>query len=225
MEGELTVWLSCSDPVPSTQAGSAALSRFRRNEHHRWPVLPTGQRARLALRERHRSNIVIESDKSLPENSKQNLDKKLDRAVEETFPTSDPVSVSITKGGATSYGDQGVAPSAPRTPAQQGTAEHLLDEAKEKLSAARSTVAEAAHDAYEQGSRYLRDTMDRYPQAERYYREGTEAVRREVAEYPLLTLFLGIGLGYAIAWAIHRSGGSEGVPDYARTRRAYYRED
>ena len=36
-------------------------------------------------------------DKRLPENSKKSLDKKLDHALEETFPTSDPVSVKITK--------------------------------------------------------------------------------------------------------------------------------
>ena len=36
-------------------------------------------------------------DEKLPENSKKNLDKKLDHALEETFPTSDPISVKITK--------------------------------------------------------------------------------------------------------------------------------
>lgn len=36
-------------------------------------------------------------DKKLPENSKENLDEKLDHAVDETFPGSDPVSVKITK--------------------------------------------------------------------------------------------------------------------------------
>jgi hypothetical protein len=36
-------------------------------------------------------------DHKLPENSKANLDEKLDNAVEETFPGSDPVSVKITK--------------------------------------------------------------------------------------------------------------------------------
>ena len=36
-------------------------------------------------------------DKQLPENSKENLDDKLDHALEETFPTSDPISVKITK--------------------------------------------------------------------------------------------------------------------------------
>ena len=36
-------------------------------------------------------------DRKLAENSKQNLDEKLDHGVEETFPGSDPVSVKITK--------------------------------------------------------------------------------------------------------------------------------
>ena len=36
-------------------------------------------------------------DKKLAENSQKSLDKKLDHALEETFPTSDPVSVKITK--------------------------------------------------------------------------------------------------------------------------------
>ena len=38
-----------------------------------------------------------EKDKKLPENSKKNLDRKLDHASEESFPASDPVSVKITK--------------------------------------------------------------------------------------------------------------------------------
>src|SRR4051794_24110847 len=154
-----------------------------------------------------RSKIVPSGDKSLPENTEENLDKKLDHGGEETFPTSDPVAVSITKDGAANYGEQVGAP-ASRTPAQQGTAEHLVDEAKEKLSAARSTVAEAAQDAYDQGSRYVRETMDRHPEAERYYRHGSQAARQHMTEHPLVTLLLGIGLGYALAWAIHRPGGS-----------------
>jgi hypothetical protein len=36
-------------------------------------------------------------DRNLKENLQANLDKKLDHAVKETFPTSDPVSVTITK--------------------------------------------------------------------------------------------------------------------------------
>jgi hypothetical protein len=36
-------------------------------------------------------------DCDLPENSSENLERKLDHALEETFPTSDPVSVKITR--------------------------------------------------------------------------------------------------------------------------------
>ena len=37
------------------------------------------------------------SDKSRPENSQGELSERLDEALEETFPSSDPVSVKITK--------------------------------------------------------------------------------------------------------------------------------
>ena len=47
-----------------------------------------------AHREEHERGT---SDCDLPENSQENLDHKLDHALKETFPTSDPVSVSITR--------------------------------------------------------------------------------------------------------------------------------
>jgi len=40
---------------------------------------------------------AMPGDKHLAENSKENLDEKLDNASEESFPGSDPVSVKITK--------------------------------------------------------------------------------------------------------------------------------
>ena len=49
-------------------------------------------------------------DWNLPENSKRNLHRKLDKAIEETFPTSDPVSVTITKGEAVDYGEESQPP-------------------------------------------------------------------------------------------------------------------
>src|SRR5829696_608996 len=203
-----------------------------RSSEGSWPGQPS-TRPTPAFASNHIStwsNIVPESDNALSENSKQSLDKKLDHAVEETFPASDPVSMSITKGGAIDYGDEGVSASAtPGKPQQKSTAEHILNEAKEKLSDAGSTVSEAAHEAYAQGSRYVREVMGEYPEAERYYRQGTAAVRHQAAENPLLTLVLGLGIGYALAWMIHGvgSGGTKGVPDYARTRRVYapHRDD
>ena len=99
------------------------------------------------------------TDKALPENSQQNLNKKLDGAVEETFPSSDPVSVSITKGAAIEYDhDDDEAETLSTTPSksgQQGTTESLLTQTKEKLSDVGSTVSKAAHEAYTEGSRYV----------------------------------------------------------------------
>jgi hypothetical protein len=44
-----------------------------------------------------RSGHERRQDCDLPENSSENLERKLDHALEETFPTSDPVSVKITR--------------------------------------------------------------------------------------------------------------------------------
>jgi hypothetical protein len=165
------------------------------------------------------------TDKALPENSQENLNKRLDHAVEETFPSSDPVSVSITKGGAIEYDhddDEAEAPSTrPSKLGQQGTPESLLNQAKEKLGDVGSTVSEAAHQAYTEGSRYVREAVGHHPEMERYYRQSTEAVRRQAADNPLLTLLIGFGLGYALAWMVHGtgSGATRGIPDYARKRR------
>ena len=65
-------------------------------------------------------------DNALPENSKENLEQKLDHAIKETFPSSDPVSVSVTKGGAIDYDQKDEAASAARGASgqhDQGTAE------------------------------------------------------------------------------------------------------
>ena len=55
------------------------------------------QAYRDELRRQHRKSSEHKQDCDLPENSTENLDRKLDHALEETFPTSDPVSVSITR--------------------------------------------------------------------------------------------------------------------------------
>src|SRR3712207_6239237 len=147
-----------------------------------------------------------ESDKSLPENSRENLDRKLDHAIEETFPTSDPVSVTITKGGAIDYDEHGRA--VPNQGGSQGssqpdTGEAILSQAKEALSGAVSTASELADEAIKQGRRYTRQAAERFPEAARYSREGMERARSYVAEAPLLTAIAGFALGYALAWAIH----------------------
>jgi ElaB/YqjD/DUF883 family membrane-anchored ribosome-binding protein len=176
-----------------------------------------------------------ESDKSLPENSKQSLDQKLDHAIYETFPTSDPVSVQVTKGGAIDYDDAGNPISSPSEQNPSSSAsEGLVEQAKEALGHVAEGATEMAsntyeqgrryaRDAYEQGRRYVRGTAERYPQAERYYEQSRQMVREYTPENPMVTLLLGAAIGYGMAWMIHHRGWREDqhVPDYARTRRRY----
>ena len=134
--------------------------------------------------------------------------------------------MSITKGGAIEYDhddDEAEDPSIVRSNVgQQGTSESLRNQAREKLGNVGSTVSEAAHEAYTEGSRYVREAVGQHPEMERYYRQSTEAVRQQASDNPLLTLLIGLGLGYALAWMIHGTEpGMRGIPDYARTRRIY----
>ncbi|HEX2555782.1 MAG TPA: hypothetical protein VHL98_18945 [Microvirga sp.] len=152
------------------------------------------------------------------------MDRKLDHAVKETFPTSDPVSVTITKGGAIDYDQDGRPTNQPREQGSGGTEDGLLGQAKAALGSAATGASDMARGAYEQGRRYAREASERYPQAERYYREGTRAVREHAPENPVLVALLGAVVGYGIAWMIHherwRDRDSE-VPRYARTRERY----
>jgi ElaB/YqjD/DUF883 family membrane-anchored ribosome-binding protein len=164
-------------------------------------------------------------DCDLPENSKENLDAKLDHAIEETFPTSDPVSVSITKGGAIHYEQQSAALVKPAnsSQAEQDTAEQVLDQVREALGDVAGSASNTAREAYNQGERYVRQARERYPEAERYYQESRRVVSQQVAESPWVALFVAGAIGYGLAWLIHgtTNGRTERVPDYARTRRGY----
>jgi ElaB/YqjD/DUF883 family membrane-anchored ribosome-binding protein len=165
-------------------------------------------------------------DNDLTENSQENLDARLDHAIEETFPTSDPISVHITKGPEPDRPTQ----EAPASSAddhlgesEQDPTEHLLDQVREALLDVADSASGAARDAYDQGSRYVRQVRERYPEAEQYIRDGQQAVTHRVTENPLAALFMAAVAGYALAWMIHgqRRGRQTDVPDYARTRRAY----
>jgi hypothetical protein len=73
-------------------------------------------------------------DCDLPENSKENLDARLDLGVEETFPASDPVAVTITKKSTPEdrlqpgLNTSDVQSQAGPGHAEQDTAEELLDQ-------------------------------------------------------------------------------------------------
>jgi hypothetical protein len=171
-------------------------------------------------------SIESSLDNSLPENSQENLDARLDHAIEETFPTSDPVSVTITKGPAPDrYDQEAHASSADDQQGQpeQGSTEQVLNQVREALNDVADQASGAAHELYRRGEHYVRQAGERYPQAERYYREGQQVFRQQATESPLLSLLLAAAAGYALAWMIHGrwQGQGTGVPDYGRTRQGY----
>jgi ElaB/YqjD/DUF883 family membrane-anchored ribosome-binding protein len=165
-------------------------------------------------------------DNKLPENSQENLDARLDHAIEETFPTSDPVSVTITKGPEPDRSDQAAdASTAEEQQGQpgQGSTEHVLDQVREALNDVAGSASEAAGNLYSRGERYVRQAGERYPQAERYVREGQSLVTQYTTGNPLLSLVMAGAIGYALAWMIHRERRNRepDVPDYSRTDRGY----
>jgi len=165
-------------------------------------------------------------DNKLPENSQENLDARLDHAIEATFPTSDPVSVTITKGPEPDRSDQEAGASMAEEQQgqpRQGSTEHVLDQVREALNDVAGSATEVVGAVYRQGENYARQAGERYPQAQRYVREGQSLVARYTTENPLLSLFMAGAIGYALAWMIHRERRNQepDVPDYGRTDRGY----
>jgi ElaB/YqjD/DUF883 family membrane-anchored ribosome-binding protein len=162
-------------------------------------------------------------DNKLPENTQENLDARLDHAIEETFPTSDPVSVTITKGPEPDQEARSSSGDDQQSQPEHDTTEQVLDQVREALHDVADQASGAARDAYNQGRRYVRRAGERYLQAEQYVREGQRVVTDRMAENPLLWLIVAGGIGYVLAWMIHgqRRGRDEHVPDYGRINRGY----
>ncbi|MBD2750366.1 hypothetical protein IC232_27275 [Microvirga sp. BT688] len=141
-------------------------------------------------------------DCDLPENSQENLDARLDHAIEETFLTSDPISVTITKGPEPDRSDKEAHASSAddeQGRPEQDANEHLLDQVREVLNDVAGSASEAAGNIYSRGEHYVRQAGERYPEAERYVREGQSLVTRYTTANPLLSLFMAGAIGYALA--------------------------
>ena len=166
-------------------------------------------------------------DNELPENSQENLDTRLDHAIGETFPTSDPISVTTTKGPEPERPGQEARSSSAddqQAPAEQDSTEQVLDQVREALLHDVTKQASGrARELYHRGEHYVRQAGEQYPEAERYIRAGERAVTQRVTENPLLALFMAGVAGYALAWLIHgnKRDRKPDVPDYARTHRGY----
>jgi ElaB/YqjD/DUF883 family membrane-anchored ribosome-binding protein len=168
-------------------------------------------------------------DNKLPENSQENLDARLDHAIEETFPTSDPISVTVTKQPAPQEPREATSAASSdqsrggQDQSEQKTAEKVLDQVKEALQDVAQTASTTARDAYSEGQHYVRQARERFPEAERSYHEGRQALHQRITDNPWLSLFAAGAVGYLLAWMIHgqHRGDDRYVPDHARTRRGY----
>src|SRR5215211_2607359 len=108
-------------------------------------------------------------DNKLPENSQENLDARLDHAIEETFPTSDPVSVTITKGPEPDRPDQEASSSSAddhQSRPEPAPIEPVLDQVREALNDVAGSATEAAGNVYSRGEHYVRQAREQYPEAE-----------------------------------------------------------
>jgi hypothetical protein len=111
------------------------------------------------------------SDNGVAENSQENLDARLDHAIEETFPTSDPVSVTITNGPEP---DQDIASSAvsdQQDHTEQESTEEVLHQVREASKDVVGQASGATRDLYSRGEHYAQQEREQYPEAERYIRE------------------------------------------------------
>jgi hypothetical protein len=84
-----------------------------------------------------RQSAECPPDNKLPDNSQENLDARLDHAIEETFPTSDPVSVTITKGAGIDLHGQADSPASAsdqQTSSELSPTEQVLDQVREALT-------------------------------------------------------------------------------------------
>ncbi|WP_084731462.1 hypothetical protein [Microvirga vignae] len=194
-----------------------------------------GISSQSAPERKERKSEACPPDNKLPENSQENLDARLDHAIEETFPTSDPVSVTVTKTAVTPDQQAGASTASSRQSrdgrdqAEQETAEKLLDQVREAMQDVAQTASGTVREAYHEGQHYLRQARDRYPKAERSYQESRRLVRQQITANPWPWLLMAGAVGYALAWMIHGEarGRERHVPEYARTRRGYtsHRDD
>ena len=76
----------------------------------------------------------------------------------------------------------------------------LMDQATGSAQNAFGSVKDAAKSISDSAPRYLDDAIDT---GQRYYRQGSQAVREQMGNVPLTEILLAGAAGYFLAWLIH----------------------
>jgi ElaB/YqjD/DUF883 family membrane-anchored ribosome-binding protein len=141
--------------------------------------------------------------------SKPIQQRHVDDAVDDSFPASDPpawtTSASKSVAAECEPDDLNEAPIPPGQglEGQSGSTARSGDDRSSGL----------AHDLYQRGQGYLEQGRRYMPEAERYYRQGTETMSRSVQEHPLAAVLAVGALGCALGWMLGRR-----TTDPGRTR-------
>jgi hypothetical protein len=131
--------------------------------------------------------------------------RHVDDAVDDSFPASDPPAwtTSASKSVAAEC-EPDALNEVPTPPGQglEGQSGGPLQTGLEQASGFTRDLFQRSQTYLEQGRRYL-------PEAERYYRRGTEAAARPMQEHPLVAVLAVGALGCALGWMLgRRSTGS-----------------
>lgn len=83
----------------------------------------------------------------------------------------------------------------------KGAVQAAYGQAKEKVGDYADQASELAGRTLAEGRRYVDEGLDRYPEAQRYVRQGREVVSHS----PLAAVLLAGAVGYALALLVHGS--------------------
>jgi ElaB/YqjD/DUF883 family membrane-anchored ribosome-binding protein len=126
--------------------------------------------------------------------------RHVDDAVDDSFPASDPPAWTTSASKSVAAECEPDALNEAPIPPGQG----LEGQSRGPARSGNDQSSGLAHDLYQRGQSYLEQGRRYMPEAERYYRQGTETMSRSVQEHPLATVLAVGALGCAVGWLLGR---------------------
>jgi hypothetical protein len=128
----------------------------------------------------------------------------VDDAVDDSFPASDPPAWTTSASKSVAAECEPEALNEVPVPPREGFGEGLGEQTGSTTQQA-GQASGLARDIYRRGQTYMEQGRRYLPEAERFYREGTQAISRPVQEHPLTALIVIGALGCALGWMLgHR---------------------